>query len=172
MLHLPTSYEVLKCGMFWHKSDAMAIRAGIVIESPNPRPVLVVECRRAQDSSSQHAVRWRRNLVAHGLDSEVPYFLLAFPTGLFLWRANADIDAPPDFTAPAHGVLKRYLGPIADQPGGPLEEGLEIALYAWLSDLAHGVRQPEVLSEADQMLVTSGLLEKMTGGTFRTHGLS
>ena len=150
----------------------MAIRAGIMIESRDRRPILVVECRRAHDSSSQYAVRWRRNLVAHGLDSEVPYFLLAFPTGLFLWRANSNLEAPPDFTAPAQPVLKRYLGPIAEQPGGPLEESLENAFYAWLSDLAHGVRQPEALSEADQMLVTSGLLEKMKGSTFRTRGLS
>jgi hypothetical protein len=150
----------------------MALRAEIVIESPDRRRILVVECKRAQETSRQQAVRWRRNLVAHGLDSEVPYFLLAFPTGLFLWRANANIEAPPDFTAPAQGVLKWYLGPIADQPGGPLEESLEIAFAAWLSDLAHGVRQPDVLSEADQMLVTSGLLEKMKGGVFRAQVLS
>src|SRR5882757_1584765 len=149
-------------------SDAMALRVDIVIESPDRRRILVVECKRAQDASSQQAVRWRRNFVTHGLDSEVPYFMLAFPTGLFLWRANANIGAPPDFTAPAQGVLKRYLGPIADQPGGPLEESLEIAFSTWLSDLAHGVRQPDSSSEADQMLVESGLLEKMRGGTFRT----
>lgn len=150
----------------------MALRVDIVIESPDRRRILVVECKRAQDTSSQHAVRWRRNFVAHGLDSEVPYFLLAFPTGLFLWRANANIEAPPDFTAPAQGVLKRYLGPIADQPDGPLEESLEIAVSTWLSNLAYGVRQPDARSEADQMLVTSGLLEKMRGGTFRTQVLS
>ena len=150
----------------------MALRADIVIESPDRRRILVVECKRAQDASKQQAVRWRRNFVAHGLDSEVPYFLLAFPTGLYLWRANANIEAPPDFTAPAQDVLKRYLGSIADQPGGPLEESLEIAFSTWLSDLAHGVRQPDALSEADQMLVTSGLFEKMKGGIFRAQVLS
>jgi hypothetical protein len=148
----------------------MAFRTDIVIESPDRRRILVVECTR--NTSSQQAVRWRRNFVAHGLDSEVPYFLLAFPTSLFLWRANANIEAPPDFTAPAQGVLKRYLGSIADQPGGPLEESLEIAFSTWLSNLAHGVRQPDALSEADQMLVTSGLLETMRGGIFKTQVLS
>lgn len=150
----------------------MALQADIVIESPDRRRILVVECKRAQDTSRQHAVHWRRNFVAHGLDAEVPYFLLAFSSGLFLWRANENIEAPPDFTAPAQSVLKRYLGSIADQPGGPLEESLEIAFSTWLSDLAHGVRQPDALSEADQMLVTSGLLEEMRGGTLRTQVLS
>jgi hypothetical protein len=133
-----TFYGVLECGRFRHKSNAMATRAEIVIESRNRRPILVVECRRAHGSSSEYAVRWRRNL-----------------------------EALPDFTAPAQPMLKRYLGPIAERPGGPIEESLEYALYAWLSELAHGVRQPEALSEADQMLVTSGLLERMKGSTFR-----
>lgn len=150
----------------------MAVRADIVIELPNRRPILIVECKQAQDISSQKAVRWRRNLVAHGLDSEVPYFLLAFPTGLFLWRANSNLEAPPDFTAPAQILLKRFLGPIADQPGGPLEESIEIALSFWLAELAHGVRQPEALSEADQMLVRSGLLERIKGVRFGTQALS
>jgi len=150
------------------KSDAMALRADIVVESPDQRRILVVECRRAQATSSEQAMRWRRNFVAHGLDSEVPYFLLALPTELFLWRANANITALPDFSAPATDVLKRYLGLIADQPGGPLEESLEIAFSSWLSDLAHGVRQPDAHSEAEQMLVSSGLLEIMRGGTVRT----
>jgi hypothetical protein len=144
----------------------MRLRADIVIESPDRRRILVVECKRADDTSSQQAVRWRRNFVAHGLDSEVPYFLLAFPTVLFLWRGNANVEAPPDYTVSSRGVLKRYLGPIADQAHGPLEESLEIAFSIWLNDLAHGIRQPDASSEADQMLVESGLLEQMRRGTF------
>ena len=149
----------------------MAFQADIVIESPDRRRILIVECKRASDASREHAVRWRRNFVAHGLDSEIPYFLLVFPTGLFLWRANANVEAPPDFSAPARSVLQRYLGSIAEQPGGPLEESLEIAFSSWLNDLAHGVRQPDVHSEADQMLVASGLLERIRGGILGTQVL-
>jgi len=145
----------------------MAIRANIIIESTSWRPILIVVCRPTQDTSSQYATRFRRNLVAHGLDLDLPYFLLAFPTRLFLWRANANIEAPPDFTASTQAVLKRYMGRFADRPGGPCEESLEIALTVWLNYLANGFRQPEALSEADQMLVTSGLLEKIKGGRFR-----
>jgi hypothetical protein len=146
----------------------MTVRADIVIETPARRRILIVECRRVMQTSSTQAVRWRRNFVAHRLDAAVPYFLLAFPTELFLWRANLDVDAPPDFAVPAQPVLKRYRGPIADQPGGPLEESLEIAFSTWLSDLANGIRQPDAHSEADQMLVTSDLLAQIKNGVFRT----
>lgn len=154
--------------MSLQKSIAMAVQADFVIETKDRRLILVVECKRAKTTSITHAARWRRNFVAHGLDSAVPYFLLAFPTEIFLWHANQDIDAPPDFTAPAKPVLKRYLGPIADQPGGPLEESLEIAFSTWLSDLANGIRQPDTNSEADQMLVVSGLLARIKDGVLRT----
>jgi len=145
----------------------MAIRANIIIESTSWRPILIVVCRTTQDTSSQYATRFRQNLVAHGLDLDLPYFLLAFPTRLFLWRANANIEAPPDFTASTQAVLKPYMGRFADRPGGPCEESLEIALTVWLNYLANGFQKPEPLSEADQMLVTSGLLEKIKGGRFR-----
>jgi len=111
----------------------MAIRANIIIESTSWRPILIVVCRTTQDTSSQYATRFRQNLVAHGLDLDLPYFLLAFPTRLFLWRANANIEAPPDFTASTQAVLKPYMGRFADRPGGPCEESLEIALTVWLT---------------------------------------
>jgi len=47
---------------------------------------------------------------------------------LAITSGNENIDTPPDFTAPAGGVVEWYLGPLAaDRPGGPLIEGLEIA---------------------------------------------
>jgi hypothetical protein len=151
-----------------HVSSIMAVQADIVIETPDRRRVLVVECKRAKETSPSQAARWRRNYMAHGLDSSVPYFLLAFPTALFLWRANQDMNAEPDFTAPAKSILQRYLGAIAEQPDGPLEESLEIAFSTWLSDLANGIRKPDVSSEADQMLVQSGLLAQIKDGIVRT----
>ena len=108
----------------------MTVQADIVIETSDRHLASVVECKRAKETSPSQAARWRRNYLAHGLDFNRSYFLLAFPTALFLWRANQDIDAAPDFTAPAKSVLKRYLGAIADQPDGPLEESLEIAFSA------------------------------------------
>ena len=146
----------------------MAVYADITIETRDRRRVLVVECKRGKETSPLKAAQWRRNYLAHGIHLDVPYFLLAFPTTFFLWRASRDANAAPDFTAPAKSVLSRYLGKIADRPDGPLEESLEIALSTWLNDLATGIRQPEPGSEADQMLVQSGLLAQIKDGVVRT----
>jgi hypothetical protein len=62
----------------------MTIYADIVIETADRRRVLIVECKRMKETSPEQAARWRRNYVTHGLDSGVPYFLLASSGGLFL----------------------------------------------------------------------------------------
>lgn len=146
----------------------MRLEYDIVVEAPDRTRVLIVECKRAKESSDTDAVHWRRNLQAHGLNPNSEFFLLAFPTKLFLWRADRPPNASPDFSAPAKPVLKRYLGRVADQPGGPLPESLEIAFSSWLNDLASGVRQPDASSEPEQMVVQSGLLERIKGGRVRT----
>lgn len=156
--------------MIPHQSEitAMRLEYDIVVEAPDRTRVLVVECKRAKESSDTDAVRWRRNLQVHGLNVDSEFFLLAFPTKLFLWKADRPPNASPDFSAPSKPVLKRYLGRVADQPGGPLPESLEIALSSWLNDLANGVREPDLASEPEQMIVESGVLDRIKGGRVRT----
>jgi hypothetical protein len=60
------------------------------------------------------------------------------------------------------------MGRVADQPQAPLHESLEIAFSTWLSDLANGIREPDASSEPEQMLVQSGLLQRIKGGRVRT----
>jgi hypothetical protein len=92
---------------------------------------------------------------------------LAIPSRLFLWNTDGGKDAAPNFTADAQPVLRDYLGPIADQEGGPRGESLKLAIASWLGDLASKLRSPDK-SEADRMLVESGLLDKIKGGRVRT----
>jgi hypothetical protein len=156
--------------MIPHQSEitAMRLEYDIVVEAPDRTRVLVVECKRTKESSDVGATKWRRNLQVHGLNVDSEFFLLAFPTKLFLWKAGTPAHANPDFSAPSMPVLKRYLGRVADQPRAPLPESLEIAFSTWLSDLANGVRKPDASSEPERMLVQSGLLERIKGGRVRT----
>ena len=140
----------------------------IVVEAPDGARVLVVECKRAKESSNEGAVRWRRSFQANGPSLPSEFFLLAFPTRFFLWKADRLPDAFPDFSAPSKPVLKRYIRRVADQPGGPSSESLEIAVSTWLNDLASGTRPPDPSSEPEQLVVQSGLLKRIKGGTVRT----
>ena len=66
--------------------------------------------------------------------------------------------------APTAPVLRQYLGRLADKGELVREESLQIALTSWLADFASAARLPKDDSEADQMLVRSGLLKLLERG--------
>lgn len=148
----------------------MPTRADIVVDSAPRRTALLAECRLSKNSSTELAVRLREKLLADcGLPRESnAFFMLAFPDVIYLWIPGSAPDAPPTHSAPAKSLLREYLGRIADQPGGPREESLELAIASWLGDLTANLREPAKTSEADQMVVVSGLYDKIKGGYVRT----
>jgi hypothetical protein len=139
----------------------------IVVDSPTGRRILVVECKTTRKSTPEDAALVRRNLLAHSQLPADAFFLLAIPSRLFLWNRDRGVDAAPNFTADAQPVLRDYLGSIADQEGGPRGESLELAIASWLGDLTSNIRSPDK-TDADRMLVDSGLLDKIKGGRVRT----
>lgn len=151
-----------------HQSIRMPFQYDIVVETADGTCVLVVECKRMKVTSAVQAAELRRSLQAHSRALSPAFFMLAFHTGIFMWRAEAASDAQPEFSAAAKPVLTRYLGAVADRPGGPLPESLEIAISSWLSDLVSGIREPDLDSEPERMVVESGLLAKIKGGIVRT----
>jgi hypothetical protein len=68
-------------------------------------------------------------------------------------------------------VLREYLGKRAEA-GGTRGESLQLALVSWLGDLASAIRQPDPTSEADQMLVKSGLYDKIRFGEVKSEVVS
>lgn len=147
----------------------MPVEYDIVIETADRTVVLVVECKRMKVTSSKDAANLRRNLQAITRAPLSSYFMLAFPTALFLWSREADPGGEPQFSAAVKPVLRRYLGAVADNPGGPLPESLEIAVSSWLGDLASGIRKPDLDSEPERMLVEAGLFEDLKSATVKTH---
>jgi hypothetical protein len=169
--HVPSPAVIRISGkipMSNYPSMSMPFEYDIVVDTPDRTRVLVVECKRMKDIPDVEAARWRRNFQMHGRDLGAAFFMLASPTQLFLWKADTALEAPPDFTAPAKPVLKRYLSHLADQPGGPLSESLQIAISSWLSDLSDAIREPDPDSEPERMIVQSGLLDKIKGALVRT----
>jgi len=154
--------------MSHHQSIRMPFEYDIVVDAADHTRTLIVECKRMRETSDAEAARFRQNLARHERALRDAYFMLVLPTKLFLWVPSAALDAPPDFTAPARTVLATYLGRWADQPGGPLSESLAIAISSWLSDLLNGIREPDPQSEPDRMMVQSGLLIRIKGGSVRT----
>lgn len=147
----------------------MPVEYDIVIETANRTRVLVAECKRMKVTSATEAANLRHSLQVLTRDPTSSYFMLVVPTALFLWTENADARAEPQFSVAAKPVLKRYLGDIADLPGGPLSESLEMAIYSWLNALACGIRTPDLDSEPERAVVESGLFDKLKGAIVRLH---
>jgi hypothetical protein len=161
---LPPAVQSMSTPM---RRDLMTAPLDIVVDSPAGQRVLFVECRATRKSTPEDAAHVRRNLIAHSQLPSDAFFLLAMTSKLFLWDKDGAANAAPNFTADAQPVLRDYLGSIADQEGGPRGESLELAIASWLGDLTSNLRRPDK-SDADRMLVDSGLFEKIKGGRVRT----
>jgi hypothetical protein len=149
-------------------TGAMTQHFDIVAYSADHRRVLVVECKGGKMTSPENAAQFRRNLMAHSAITPTPYFLLAFPTSLFLWKAETAPGELADFTAPAKPVLRSYLGSLVDREPGLQGQSIELAMLSWLGDLAAAIRKPDPKSEADQMVVKSGLYDKIRRGEVKS----
>jgi hypothetical protein len=156
--------------MLHQLSQVMPAPADITVYAPSRIGVLVVECKQARESTAEAAAHLRRNLLGDGY-LNVPhtaFFMLAFPTALYLWRPDVAFDAPPDFSAAAKPLLREYLGDsIADQRPWPGAESMQLAISGWLGDLAGSIRNPDPASDADQMLVKAGVYGLIQGGAIR-----
>jgi len=150
-------------------SYTVSAHADITVESPRRRILLVVECQLARNV--EEATETRRTLLGEGY-LNVPddaFFMLAFSTEFYLWKPQCAIDSLPTLIAPGRPLLREYLGARnADQVPWPLKENVELGISCWLRDLANGMRKPDPTSDADQMIVKSGLYELIKGGVVQT----
>ena len=143
----------------------MNTTADILVHSPDHQLQLVVEVKNIMDATPQWAASFRRNLLVHGAVPDAPYFLMALPQRLFLWKRTAEADVAPDYVASTTDLLRDYLGPWFDEQQQPSRESLELAVNAWLRDLTWSMRTPRRDSEADRMLLESGAYEAIHHGS-------
>jgi hypothetical protein len=138
----------------------------LVLESPRGRRVLLVKCKWAMKFPPEHAAYFRQAL-SEMWDFDAPFFMLAFTGGLYLWKQETATGALPDFMASPESIWRAYVGTLPPGPNGIRAEGVEMAVRFWLSDLAWGIRKLDMHSDADQMLVSSGLYEQMPNADVR-----
>ena len=126
---------------------------------------LLVEAKGKQGASSEWAARLRQNMYAHGQLPHVPYFLLALPDRFYLWREVEDLHMPimPHYRADALPLLRPYLERAGTPSRKMTEQGLELAVSAWLEKLV-GNHGQLASPQGGQWLHTSGLLDAIRGG--------
>jgi hypothetical protein len=150
------------------QSQYMPPTFDIGVYGQDGRLVLVVEVKAGTGISLDSAAGLRTNLLAHGLLSDAPYFLLASPRNLLLWKSETPANGPADFMASADPVLRDYLPTRTGQGGTFRSESLQLAMLSWLGDLASAVRTPDLSSEPDRMIVDSGLYDAIHFGEVKS----
>ncbi len=138
----------------------------IAVFSKDRRPILIVEVKNSgMYATPQSAANLRRSLIRHHLLPDAPFFMVATPIQIFLWRNDAPPEDSPNYSATAKPILDAYGSRHANRQKATRGGALEIVLFSWLSDIASGARALSPDSEVDRILVESGLYEQIQGGT-------
>lgn len=131
------------------------------------RPVAAVELKNRQTLTREIAMQLRRNLLAHDVPGDVPYFLLLSQDVGYLWRATDAPDglAPPSREFPMQAVMARYAGRARASERLRKAEFASI-VFRWLQALTRAAG--EARDEPERALQGVGLVDAMRGGSI-TH---
>jgi hypothetical protein len=145
----------------------MGRTADIIVTSPDDTPQLAVEVKNKSDTTPEWAAQLRRNLLVHGVFPRTPFFMLALPDRLYLWKhKDTGWDAPADYVIDAADLLTPYSGADGTLRASVTQYALELMISAWLNDLirAEQIAPDEKLS----WLSESGLFDAIRHGTLHT----
>lgn len=143
----------------------MQSAADFVVYGQDDAIQLVVEARNTRNGSPEWAAEFRRNLLVHGAVPQAPYFLLASPRYLYLWK-----DAPmseavlPDYQIDAAVVVPLYLQPATLPIDHLSGAGWEFVVAAWLDELVGGQLRDDLPVTVRHWLVESGLYDAVRDG--------
>lgn len=141
----------------------------LAVSDRNGQLVLAVEVKRKINASPEWATNLRRNMLAHGIFPDAPYFLLVFPDQFYLWSAP-DVyhdQTQPTYQVDASPILQPYCeraGVTADQISG---YSLELIVTSWLGEIISSNPFPENIHSSQQWLLESGLYNALLGGEIR-----
>lgn len=128
--------------------------------------VLAVEVKGKTNASPEWASRLRRNILAHGIYPDAPYFLMAFPDQFLLWSKDkpGPEDGKPDYVIDARPILHSYLRQVRIDTEALSEQSLELIVTSWLSHVIHMGKASRQFTESEKWLKESGLLDAIAGG--------
>ena len=143
-------------------------RWDLSVENRNGQLALVVEVKRNTNVSPEWAAKFRRNILAHGISSDAPYCLLAFPDTFYLWTDSAThLDqSEPAYTIDARPLLQPYFELVRVTADKISEASLELIVATWLGEIIYSEELPENMHSSQRWLIESGLYAALAGGRF------
>lgn len=146
----------------------MTPRWDLAVYDRHDQLVLVAEVKNKFNAAPEWAGRLRRNILAHGVYPNAPFFLLALPDRFYLWTHSSTYPeySEPDFSVDARPLLQPYFGWAGVNPAQISESSLELIVASWLSEVIHSDKSRDEFTPAETWLVDSGLHAALVGGRF------
>jgi hypothetical protein len=144
----------------------MSIYADFALYDRNGRLIAVAEVKNKVGTSHEWAAKMRRNFLAHGGFQSAVFFLLLTPEKLHLWNGSGAEPAvvKPAFEVDAQPIFKPYFERAGVNPADVRGRTFELVVAVWLGDLIRLAEQPESLSNGQNWLVETGLLDAVKDG--------
>ena len=126
--------------------------------------VAAVEVKAKVGTTGDWATRLWRNIATQDNLSDLPYFLLATPETLYLWKRDAtQKGSQPTHQIDLHPVLAPYFQRAGVDPQSVSGFAFELIVASWLNDLTHNSMSGES-NTAPGGLTESGFLDTVREG--------
>lgn len=144
-------------------------RTDVAVYSPQDGLQLVVEVKSLSGVSEEWVRQMRRNLLAHAVIPNTPYFLLVLSDFIYLWK-NSDpamIDSPPDYKVETPAVLDTYLRRLPKPLSEISESSLELLINSWLREVVN-TADFDLNDPSQRWIIESGLYDAIRRGSVVT----
>lgn len=141
----------------------MNFQPELVVDSIYRRTIMTVECIPSTKETAEEAVWLRDQLLPEELETDDCFFMLARISVINLWMPGSARSVLPNYTASVFPILRDSGADLQSMDRHVLRDAME----NWLRRVSVG--RPAIETEADQMLVASGLYAKMWGGSVRKY---
>ena len=154
---------------FWVGSEMLKL-ADILVYSADDNLQLVVEVKNKTEAGPDWAAQMRRNLFAHSILPQTPFFLLALPDRLYLWKdgASSTTAAPPDYEIDSLPFFAPYLMDTNLSLDDLSESSLELIVKSWLNDIINADLTEQSAASHEKWLFDSGLYRAIENGSVKS----
>ena len=133
--------------------------ADFALYNSHGRLTAIVEAKSKTNTSSKWATMTRRNLVARWNIGGIDFFLLVTPDHLYMWKDAGTVrgPVPPTHEADTTAEFAPYFKGAGLSPTRITGHAFELVVESWMGDVMRSARRANESTEAQRILVESGL---------------
>ncbi len=132
------------------------------------RILLLGEIKSRVGTSGEWAARFRRNMLAHGVLPQAPFFLIATPERMYFWKQEqlGIAEEPRGYTVDATKEFKPYLEKLSQTRQAVGERAQELMVFSWSKDIARTGDERAQHDPSLKWLAESGLIDSLENARF------